>query len=184
MKEETRIVSAALGMLMATAAILGLAVSVAFAQAQAPMGAGAPSSAVPASPSSVPPGAGRAAASGDSHALAFLGVIIALVVIIALLARWSSLRSRRETEAVQLEAQIADALLRERALINLGVLPKVHVPFWRGSPATVEMSGHVPSPELREEVLRVAEREAIRLRPDARVYDRLAVTASREAQAA
>ncbi len=175
MRKETRIISDALGMLTATAMTLGLAVSAAFAQVQAPMGAGTPGSAAPASPPSIPP---SSAASGGSHALAFLGVIIALVVIIALLARWSSLRNRRETEAVQLEAQIADALLRERALINLGVLPKVHVPFWRGSPATIEMSGHVPSPELREEVLRVAEREAIRLRPDARVYDRLAVTAS------
>ncbi len=170
---EVRTVSIAFGMLTAIAMTIGLEVSAAFAQVQSP-----------SSPPAIPPATAASSASGGSSALAFLGVIIALLLIIALLARWSTLKGRRETEAVQLEAQIADALLRERAPINLGVLPKVHVPFWRGSPATVEMSGHVPSPELREEVLRVAEHEATRVRPDVRVYDRIAVTASQGAKAA
>ncbi len=170
---EIRILPVTLGTLTAAAIEVGLKVSAAFAQAQSPT-----------NPPAIPPATAAPSASGGSSALAFLGVIIALLLIIAFLARWSTLRGRRETEAVQLEAQIADALLRERALINLGVLPKVHVPFWSGSPATVEMSGHVPSPELREAVLRVAEHEATRIRPDVRVYDRIAVTASQEAKAA
>ncbi len=116
--------------------------------------------------------------------MALLGMLIAVVVIIALLARWSALRGKRETEALQLEAQVSDALLRERGLVNLGVTPKVHVPFWRGTPATIELTGRVPSPELRDEVLRIAEREAGRIRSDVHLYDRLAVTASREARAA
>ncbi len=179
-----RVSAIALETLTAVTGALGLGLSAAFAQAQAPMGPGPSGSSAPAGPSTIPPATGGAASSGGSYGLMFLAVVIALVVIIALLARWSAMRSKRATEALQLESEIVDALLSERGLVNLGVMPKVHVPFWTGSPATVEMSGKVPSPELREAVMHVAEREAVRIRPDVHIHDRLTLTASREARAA
>ncbi len=172
-----------LRILAALVLTLALNVSVAFAQAQAPIAPGPSGSIAPAAPPSIPPAPGGSAAEG-SHALAVFAAAVVLLLIIGLLARWSTLRHKRETEAVELEAQISDALLRERELINLGVLPRVHVPFWKGTPATVQMTGHVPSPELREEVLRVAAREATRIRPDVHIYDRIAVGATPAAKAA
>ncbi len=171
----------ALEMLTAVTGALGLGLSAAFAQVQAPAGPGPTGAAAPASPPSIPPATGGSASSGGSYGLMFLAVVIALVVIIALLARWSAMRSKRATEALQLESEIVDALLSERGLVNLSVMPKVHVPFWSGSPATVEMSGNVPSPEVREEVMHVAEREAARIRPDVHIHDRLTLSASRAA---
>jgi hypothetical protein len=56
--------------------------------------------------------------------------------------------------------------------------------MWKGSPATVMMTGHVPSSELREEVLRIAEREATRIRPDVHIDDRIAVGTPGVAKAA
>jgi hypothetical protein len=81
----------------------------------------------------------------------------------------------REAEAVQLQARISDALLRDSAFFGLPITPTARVPLLKGSPATVEVAGQVPSPAMRDGVFRVVRAEAARIRPDVVIEDRVAV---------
>ncbi len=103
--------------------------------------------------------------------------IAALVVVVAI-AKAIDLKRRREDEAVHLQAQISDALLRDRMLASLAVTPSVHISIWRGAPGTVEMHGQVPTGELRQAVLHVAAQEAARLVAGYEIQNRIAVVPS------
>lgn len=112
----------------------------------------------------------------------FLG--IAVVGLVAGLAKAIDLKRKREDEAVHLQSQISDALLRDRTLASLPVTATVHIPLWQRAPATVEMHGQVPTGEFREAVLHVADREAVRLLIPHEVQDRLSIVPSVSARAA
>jgi len=104
-------------------------------------------------------------------------VIFAITVLLILgaLIKILDLRRKRESEAVVVQAQISDAVLRDPTLFSLPITPTAHVPLWKGSPITVEVAGQVPSDDLREAALRVVEREASHLRPDVRIESRIGV---------
>lgn len=123
-----------------------------------------------------------ATASGGGFAI-FL-VLVALFVTVGVAVKLVDLRRKRESEAVHLQAQISDALLRESSLFGLPITPNAHVPFWRGTPATLEIAGHVPTPELHAAVMRVVVEEAFRIRPDVRIVDRVGVAAGAVTRAA
>jgi len=109
--------------------------------------------------------------------LAIFLVLVALFVIVGVAVKLVDLKRKRESEAVHLHAQVSDALLRESALFGLPITPSAHVPFWRGTPATLEVAGQVPTAEMHAAVMRVVEAEASRIRPDVRIVDRLGVVA-------
>ena len=79
------------------------------------------------------------------------------------------------TGFVRAPLQLSDALLREPSLAGLPLTPTVHVPMWRGTPATIELMGRVPTPELKDTVLRIVRDEAARIRSDVQIEDRLSV---------
>jgi hypothetical protein len=116
-----------------------------------------------------------APAAGGASALSIIVVLAVLMLALGATVKLFDLRRKREGEAVQLQAQVSDALLRDPALFSLPITPTARVPFWSGSPATIEIAGQVPDPELKERVLRIARAEAERIRPDVRIEDRLAV---------
>ena len=146
--------------------VLGLGTGQAWAQAPA-----APP--VPLPPSTTAPAPGS---SGGYVAVTL--VIIALLVVIGIVVKLFDLKRKRSAEAVHLQAQISDALLREQNVFRLPVTPTAHVPFLKGTPAVIEVSGEVPSSEIKETVLRLVKNEASRIRDDVRVEDRLAVKAA------
>src|SRR5688572_14862573 len=117
-------------------------------------------------------GTSPTAASGDTATtLAVVAVVVGLLIIVGIGVKMFDLRRKRQAEAVQLQAQLSDALLREG---DISITPTAHIPLWAGGPVTVEVSGPVPSsPEGREAALRLVEREAARIRPDVRVIDRI-----------
>jgi len=125
-----------------------------------------------------PPSAGPAASGGSGGYVAVTLVIIALLVVIGVVVKLFDLKRKRSAEAVHLQAQISDALLREQNVFRLPVTPTAHVPFLKGTPAVIEVSGEVPSTELKDTVLRLVQSEASRIRDDVRVEDRLAVRAA------
>lgn len=125
----------------------------------------------PPGPVAPSPGTG---AGGASAVLAAIVLVVTAIVVIGGLVKILDLRRRREAEAVQLQAQVADALLRDPQLFGLPVTATARV-GWRGSPAVLELAGQVPSVEAREAVLRVARDEAARIRPDVTIEERLAV---------
>ena len=126
----------------------------------------------PEAPSAMP-----APTAADSEVGLWSAVVLGLaaLVLIVAMAKFFDLRRRRESEGVQLQAQVSDALLRDRALLGVSVTPTAHVPMWAGSPAVIEVSGDVPSPELRETVLRLVRQEASRVRSEVRIEDRISV---------
>lgn len=127
------------------------------------------------------PSTGGAAGEGG---LAILFLLVALFVIVGVAVKLVDLKRKRESEAVHLQAQVSDALLREASLFGLPITPNAHVPFWRGTPATLEVAGQVPTPDLHAAVMRVVEEEASRIRPDVRIVDRLGVVPTAAMRAA
>ena len=116
-----------------------------------------------------------ARSGGEGSPLAMALVIFALLVIVGVGVKLYDLRRRRESEAVQLQAQISDALMRDQLLYGVPIMATARAPFWRRSPATIEIAGQVPSPQARETALRIVRAEANRIRPDVQIEDRLAV---------
>jgi hypothetical protein len=104
-----------------------------------------------------------------------VGLIVISLVILAVVVKMLDLKRKREGEAVVVQSQISDALLREPALFSLAITPTASVPLWKGTPVTVEVAGQVPSEDLRETALRAIEREASRLRSDVRIESRIGV---------
>jgi hypothetical protein len=121
---------------------------------------------------------------GEGHAE--LTLILASVVVLVLLAgaKAIDLKRKRADEAVRLQAQIADALLRDRRLATLPVVATVHIPGWRGSPPRIEVCGQVPTAELWQAARRVAEQEASRSLAAFHLDDRIAVVPSMRARVA
>ena len=102
-------------------------------------------------------------------------VILVALVIVGVGVKLYDLRRLRESEAVQLQAQVSDALLREQLLLGAPIMATARAPLWRRSPPTIEIAGQVPSPQARETALRIVRAEASRIRADVQIEDRLAV---------
>jgi hypothetical protein len=113
--------------------------------------------------------------AGAGSAVLLVLLVIGLLLIIGAGVKIFDLRRKREVEGVHLQARVSDALMREPDLINLAVTPTAEVPWWSGTPVRLEVTGRVPSPEARDQVLRLVEREARQVRPDVTIVDRLQV---------
>ena len=130
------------------------------------------------------PGAGGAStASGQSWLWGIL-LGVAVLAVIAAIAKTVDMRRKREDDAVHLQAQIADALLRDRMLASLPVMAAVHIPIWRKQPAIVQMRGQVPTAELRQAILRVAAQEAAKFLGSYHLQDSITVVQTTAARAA
>jgi hypothetical protein len=124
------------------------------------------------------------AGGGFGGAGTVLAALLGLLVIVGIGVKFYDLRKKRESEAVHLQAQVSDALLRDQSLFGLPITPTVHVPTWSGSPAIIEVAGHVPTAQAREAARRLIEAEASRLRPDFRIDDRMAIDPNMERRVA
>ena len=126
----------------------------------------------------MPPQAAAPQASaygGINPTLTVFLLLGALLVIVGIGVKLYDLKRKRETEAVHLQAQVSDALLRDPALFGLAVTPTAHVPLWAGTPVRLDITGRVPAPEIRERALHIIEQEARSIRPDVQVADKLEV---------
>lgn len=132
----------------------------------------------PATP--VMPAASSAAADGSGWIMASI-LVVGLLVAVGVLVKLFDLRRKREAEAVHLQAQISDALLRDPNLFGLPITPTAHAPLWSGTPVTVDITGEIPDAGVRESVMRIAWAEAQRIRPDVEIRDHLTVRAAERA---
>jgi len=121
------------------------------------------------------PGTGSTPAAGGSTAgtLLTLGLLVVIVIAVVVGARYVSARRKRIDEAVILQSQLSDVVAREPQLHGLLITPKARVSGWRQSQVTIAVTGEVPTPELRETVMRIVGAEAWRLRPDVITLDHL-----------
>jgi hypothetical protein len=116
-------------------------------------------------PASSPPGGG----------VAVVVLVVALLLAIGVGVKLYDLKRKRAEEEASLQAQISDALLLDRSLAGLPIAAFATGSLWRSSPTVVAVKGAVPTPELRDAVMRVVERELSRRQPGARAEDRLVV---------
>lgn len=129
----------------------------------------------------MPPVGGEASPGAGAGFLGVVLVVLTLLVVLGLGVKTYDLKRTREAEAVHLQARISDSLFRERELCGPPITAIVRIPIWKGSPATIEIVGHVPSPEVHDAALRIVRVEAARTRPDFEIEDRLAVAPTRAA---
>jgi hypothetical protein len=114
--------------------------------------------------------------TGTLLTLVFLAVIVGAAVVVA---RYVSTRRKRTEEAVILQSQLSDAIAREALFHGLHITPNARVSGWRSSQITIEVAGEVPTPELRERVMRIVGAEAWKLRPDVQTVDHLFIVPPR-----
>ena len=122
------------------------------------------------------PGAtGSTPAAGGSIAGTLLTAVVLAVIVIAVVVGARSLAARRKRieEAVILQSQLSDIVARETQLHGLQITPKARVSGWSRPQVMIEVAGDVPTPELRETVMRIVRAEAWSLRPDAITLDHL-----------
>ena len=122
------------------------------------------------------PAAGGAA-GGASGLFVFLGVRVVLFAVVAVIVKTMDRRRRRNEEAVQLQARIADAMLLDPALSKQALTASVAAPL-SGSQMVVEVHGEAPSPAIRDEALRLVIREATASGLPFHVEDRMTVGAA------
>ena len=107
-----------------------------------------------------------------------LSVLIALLTMAAMAGGVLTLRQmrcNREVNELLLRLRMRDALLTNESLAALPIALTVHLPsaFWL--PAVVEITGRVPTADLRDAVVRLAKRELSRWRTGAQTAARFEV---------
>lgn len=125
----------------------------------------------------IPTGA-SAAGTGDTSIVGLIGFALALIVIIGAAVKLYDRKRTREAEAVHLQAQLSDALLRESRFSGLPVTVTVRTATFRRSAPIIEIAGQVPMREAHERVLNFVRTETVRLQPDAQFEDRIAIVPS------
>ena len=114
---------------------------------------------------------------GDWFTGPTLVVGVSVVMVMGILIAWGVRhlegRNRRDEDAARLTAAVTEPVAREPALAGSGIMPVVTRP-WRGRPR-VELTGWVPSAEIRDAAVRAIEREAQRLGRPIRIVDSLEI---------
>lgn len=108
-------------------------------------------------------------------------VVVAFLLVLGVGVKLYDLKRKREAEAVALQAQISDALLRDASMAAFTVTPMAKASGLRRTPVVVELRGTVDSPEQRETALTIARSEAARVHPDAQIDDRMTLLSRRAA---
>jgi hypothetical protein len=114
----------------------------------------------------------------------WVGIGITAVVLVGLLVAWGvqalEAQRRRDEEASRLQTVIAALIQADPRLHGLPILPTVQIP--RKGPATLTLTGQVPSEETREALHRVMARSTAGLPRRFTVEDRTQIVpASRRA---
>ena len=128
-----------------------------------------------ATPPPAVPSAGSAAAGDNSGILMALALMGALLVIVGIGVKVWDVKRKREAEAVHLQSQISDALLREQDFFGLAITPTVTAGIRRSSPMQVVVTGQAPTEIIRDTALRIVEDEASRMGVDYVVINRIEV---------
>jgi hypothetical protein len=111
---------------------------------------------------------------GDSGPVFLAVALVVLVGVAAFGGQYLfAVRSRRDDDAAMLQQALTEPVAREPALAGSGIMPVVTRP-WHGRPR-VELTGWVPSPEVRDAALSAVEREARRLGRAVRIVDALEI---------
>ena len=121
------------------------------------------------------PGVPAAEPTGGAGTLVAVAIIGVLVVGLALMVKMIDARRRREDKIAGVQGRLSDALAADPMFARLPVTVTVHSAGWGSGPATIVISGSVPSEEVREPARRLVEAEARGRLDDFRIVDRMAI---------
>ena len=113
------------------------------------------------------------ATSGES--VAILAVVLVTVLAIGVAIKLYDLKHKRDDEALLLQSQVSDALMLDPSLVGLPIAAFASGSLWRHSSVVVAVTGPVPTPEVRDAVMRLVERELARRHPGVRAEDRIVI---------
>jgi hypothetical protein len=114
----------------------------------------------------------------STQALDTTAVVVALLMLFVMTAiaiKMYDGKRKREDEALAIQARMSDALLADARLSGSSVTPTVRVPLSPKSPVTVEISGPVQRPELREVAIQLVIRMMSDRGGEFRIEDRIVV---------
>ncbi len=112
-----------------------------------------------------------AAGWGGAAALVAVAVVLLLAIVVGV--KLYDAKRKREGDALMVQARISDALLRD--FVTFPITAVASGSAWRRSPLVLAIRGSVPTPELREAVMRLVGQELSRHHPGVRAEDRLVV---------
>jgi len=147
------------------AMVSGLAAMVTFAREAAAQTA----------PPAATPAPSAAAAGDNSGVLIALALMGALLVIVGAGVKMWDAKRKREADAIHLQSQLSDALLREADFFGLAITPTVHAGMRKSAPMIIELTGQAPSDSVRNAALRVIQGEASRVRSNFELVDKIEV---------
>jgi hypothetical protein len=113
--------------------------------------------------------------NGLGHGLFAFVFLVALLALTLITAKLHYMKRRREDQAVALQARLFDVLFTEPLIAHFPIMLTVRVPFVRYPQAEIMLTGIVPTPALREAVLRLVHREVASLVDTYRIEDCLVV---------
>jgi hypothetical protein len=116
--------------------------------------------------------------SGQHRVLASFILVVGATLVLLAIGKVHDFWSKRKEQVADLETRVNGALFEHVAFLRSSVAPTIHVPFWKGSPATITMRGEVPSSQLAQSALRLAEEAVSRVRSDYSIENRMTVTPS------
>ena len=128
-----------------------------------------------ATPPPAMPAPSTAAAEDGSGVLIALALMGALLLIVGVGVKIWDAKRKRESEAIHLQSQLSDALLREADFFGLAITPTVHASLRKSAPMIIELTGHAPSDAVRNAAFRVVQDEASRVRSNFEIVDRLEI---------
>ena len=132
-------------------------------------------------PSATVPLGGPAAGvplSGPHPVLASFILVVGATLVFLAIGKAHDFWSKRKEQAADLETRVNGALFEHVVFLRSSVAPTIRVPFWTGSPVAVSMRGEVPSSQLAQSALRLAEEAVSRVRSDYSIENRMTVTPS------
>jgi hypothetical protein len=104
---------------------------------------------------------------------ALVTVVVVMLLVIVVGVKLYDAKRKREGDALTVQARISDALLRD--FVTLPITAVASGSAWRRSPLVLTIRGSVPTPELREAVMRLVGQELSRHHRGVRAEDRLVV---------
>ena len=110
-----------------------------------------------------------------------VGILVGVGSVTAIGVLLLGAQRRRDQRAAAFQDRLAESISSELGQSGVSVRPTVRIPLWSSAtrPALIQTVGQVPSRDLRDRVVRIVEREAMRLRYF-RIEDRLRVAPSAE----
>ena len=108
---------------------------------------------------------------GGAAAVVAVAVVMLLVIVVGV--KLYDAKRKREGNALTVQARISDALLRD--FVTLPITAVASGSLWRRAPLVLTIRGRVPTPELRDAVMRLVGQELSRHHPAVRAEDRLVV---------